>query len=228
MMFHYHPLLDQVDAASRLRTHLRKVAPLTTIFALHVLLFYVVLSGMGSRLIKAALPEAILVTMVTTPPSPPAAPPVILPATLTPPAMPVVPFIPIALLPREESIVAAVRPSESEPAARPSATIAPAPSVAPTGTPRTITTAVEYIRPPAVVYPQASRRLREEGLVVLRILIDEKGQAAQVIVQESSGSARLDHAACHAAKHAMFKPYMENGRAIAVFAVVPLRFNLSG
>jgi protein TonB len=61
----------------------------------------------------------------------------------------------------------------------------------------------------------------------LRILVNEKGQPEQVLVQTSSGSARLDEAGRQAALRALFKPHIEDGRAVAVFVIVPLNFQLA-
>jgi protein TonB len=67
----------------------------------------------------------------------------------------------------------------------------------------------------------------EQGKVVLRILVNEKGLPDQVHVQTSSGFARLDEAGRQAALRALFKPYMEDGRPVAVFVIVPLNFTLA-
>lgn len=86
---------------------------------------------------------------------------------------------------------------------------------------------VEYVRAPQVEYPAISRRLREQGRVVLRVLIGRSGRAEQVEVQTSSGSERLDKAAAKAAREALYRPYSENGEAISVWALVPTLFELS-
>jgi protein TonB len=93
--------------------------------------------------------------------------------------------------------------------------------------PRTIpSTAVAYLEPPAPVYPLASRRLREQGEVLLKVEIGPDGHARQVLVSRSSGSARLDNAALTAVRAARFKPYTENGQALAVWTTVPIQFEL--
>ena len=71
-----------------------------------------------------------------------------------------------------------------------------------------------------------SRRLGEQGTVLLRILVNEKGLAEKVLVQTSSGSSRLDEAGRQAALRALFKPHLEDGRAVAVYVLVPLNFQL--
>jgi len=85
---------------------------------------------------------------------------------------------------------------------------------------------VEYLDPPRPGYPSASRRLREQGLVVLRVLVDERGRAERMNVYHSSGHARLDQAALDAVERAEFKPYVANGMARRVYVLVPIEFAL--
>lgn len=85
---------------------------------------------------------------------------------------------------------------------------------------------VEYLREPLLHYPGASRRLREQGTVLLRVLIDEAGRASRIDVYRSSGFTRLDEAACRAVREAQFKPYVANGRGQAAVVLVPIEFSL--
>jgi protein TonB len=91
------------------------------------------------------------------------------------------------------------------------------------GTPKVITD-VAYLEPPAPKYPPDSKRTGEQGLVVLRVLINELGRAARVDVERSSGFARLDAAARMAVERAVFKPYIENGVARTALATIPIDF----
>ena len=80
--------------------------------------------------------------------------------------------------------------------------------------------------PPVPEYPRLSIRAGETGRVMLRIYIDEAGLPRTVQVERSSGHARLDEAGAAAMKKARFKPYTENGQAVAGWAFVPLDFAL--
>jgi len=125
---------------------------------------------------------------------------------------------PLIELPQEPStsITAFVQPDSS-----------PAPSaVASNGNEPKMTTDVAYVQRPAPQYPPESRRAREEGLVVLRVLIDEAGRARDIEVHRSSGHPRLDEAACHAVARALFRPFVEGGSPRAVFAMIPIEFSL--
>jgi protein TonB len=83
---------------------------------------------------------------------------------------------------------------------------------------------VAYLRAPAPQYPSESRRLGEEGMVLLRVMIDEAGRADRIEIERSSGHSRLDNAARAAVKSALFRPYIENGVARAVLATIPIEF----
>lgn len=83
---------------------------------------------------------------------------------------------------------------------------------------------VAYLEPPRPLYPVESRRSGEEGLVVLRVLIDEAGHVAKIELERSSGHARLDDAARKAVAQALFRPYIENGVPRQALAVVPIEF----
>jgi periplasmic protein TonB len=102
----------------------------------------------------------------------------------------------------------------------------PAPPVTgPTFAPKVISD-VAYLQPPAPRYPVESRRSREHGLVIVRVLVDEEGRAREVQVHQSSGHPRLDRAACQAVERARFKPYVEEGVPRPAIAMVPIEFGL--
>ena len=87
--------------------------------------------------------------------------------------------------------------------------------------------AVEYVREPVPRYPPQSRRLREQGLVVLRVVIDERGTASSIEIETSSGHARLDDAAREAVLRAAFRPYVEDGEPRRALVLIPIEFALN-
>ena len=103
---------------------------------------------------------------------------------------------------------------------------APAASSAERHSPKLIST-VEYLRQPSPRYPAQSRKLREQGMVMLRVLIDEKGNACSIEIESSSGYARLDHAAREAVAKAAFRPYVEDGEPRRAVVLVPIEFYLN-
>lgn len=158
------------------------------------------------------------------PPPPPLPQPV--PKLLPPPA----PVIAAAPLPAPAPFVAPPpEPAPPAPPEPPAALAPPAPAAppAPPPAPKEIpASAIEYLEPPAPVYPRASRRLNEAGLVVVRVFVDVDGLPRQVQLLQSSGFARLDEAALEGVRQARFKPWTENGRATAGWARIPIPFEL--
>jgi protein TonB len=93
-------------------------------------------------------------------------------------------------------------------------------------TPKLVST-VEYVREPSPRYPPQSRRLREQGVVVLRVVIDERGEASSIEIETSSGHARLDDAARDAVLRAAFRPYVEDGEPRRALVLIPIEFALN-
>lgn len=79
---------------------------------------------------------------------------------------------------------------------------------------------------PAPAYPSLSRRLREEGLVVLEILIRADGSVGEIKLKASSGFKRLDEAAINAVKRWRYQPATQGGIAIDFWYEQPVEFNL--
>ncbi|MCC7463734.1 MAG: energy transducer TonB [Gammaproteobacteria bacterium] len=123
--------------------------------------------------------------------------------------------------PAPEPLPAEPRPAVPQGSAAPNA---PGPALQP----RTIAISqVEYLTPPLLEYPLASRRLAEEGKVEVRVLVDARGLPGEARVLRSSGSPRLDAAALATVRATRFKPYTEDGNARPFWVVMPLLFELS-
>jgi len=84
----------------------------------------------------------------------------------------------------------------------------------------------DYVHNPPPTYPRMSRRLGEQGTVVLRVRISAQGLPEQVALRTSSGFARLDQAALDAVPRWRFVPGQRNGVAEAMWFNVPVRFVL--
>jgi len=70
---------------------------------------------------------------------------------------------------------------------------------------------------PLPSYPTMSRRLGEQGSVVLRIKITPNGAASEVQVLQSSGYTRLDRSAIDAIQQWKFIPASQDGQAVAAW-----------
>ena len=75
-------------------------------------------------------------------------------------------------------------------------------------------------------YPRRARRLGYEGLVLLKVLINENGGVDDLAVLQSSGHGVLDRAALSAVKKWMFEPGTEGGIKKKMWVKIPVRFDL--
>lgn len=118
-------------------------------------------------------------------------------------------------------------PTAAAPAAKPDALASAAPAGAPASVPITLPRAdAAYLRNPAPAYPTISRRLREQGLVVLRVFVQPDGRPSEVAVGTSSGSTRLDSAALDAVRAWTFVPAQRGKERVAAWVLVPVHFRL--
>lgn len=83
------------------------------------------------------------------------------------------------------------------------------------------------LKNPAPPYPSLSRRLREEGTVVLELLILADGTVGEIRVQTSSGYPRLDQSALETVRHWRFIPARRGNESIAYTYLQPLEFSLN-
>ena len=86
------------------------------------------------------------------------------------------------------------------------------------------TTGVEIIGQLAPEYPSRSRRLGEQGLVVLDVHILPTGETGDIRVLRNPGHRRLVAAAIDAVSAAKFRPATREGQPVAAWLTVPVRF----
>jgi periplasmic protein TonB len=79
---------------------------------------------------------------------------------------------------------------------------------------------------PAPVYPVASKRLGEQGRVVLRIHVQADGTVGDMQLVTSSGFERLDESAMRAVKRWIYRPARQGDVAIAWWYQQPVTFTL--
>jgi periplasmic protein TonB len=84
----------------------------------------------------------------------------------------------------------------------------------------------DYLSNPKPVYPTASRRLGEEGRVMLRVHVSAEGSALDVQVKHSCGFARLDEAAKAAVERWRFVPARRGTDPVDSWVAVPIVFSL--
>jgi protein TonB len=130
---------------------------------------------------------------------------------------------PLPKAPPSERAVKAPEP-EPPPPVQPPAESKPAePTPAPVLPPRA---EAGQLSNPAPAYPSLSRRLREEGIVVLEILIKADGTVGEVKIKRSSGFKRLDTTAVTAVKRWRYQPATQGDKKIDFWYEQPVEFNL--
>ena len=83
-----------------------------------------------------------------------------------------------------------------------------------------------YLNNPLPVYPNMSRRLREIGVVQLRVRVNAAGEPLEIQLFKSSGYERLDASARAAMQKWKFQPARRNGNSVEAWVIVPLEFSL--
>ncbi|HUN69850.1 MAG TPA: energy transducer TonB [Burkholderiales bacterium] len=129
-------------------------------------------------------------------------------------------------------------PILTAPAEAPSPVMAPPPSPAPAPAVVAVAPAplpvsapvfnADYLENPAPPYPGMSRRMREEGKVVLRVHVTPGGAADEVQVRTSSGFGRLDDAARDTVQRWKFVPAKRGAEAVPAWVLIPISFRLEG
>lgn len=83
------------------------------------------------------------------------------------------------------------------------------------------------LRNQAPGYPKLSRKRKEQGTVLLLLLVDRHGKVAKIEIKQSSGFDRLDQAALQAVKQWQFSPAKQDGKAIDYWYEMPMNFSLN-
>ncbi|GAA4005929.1 hypothetical protein GCM10022279_32460 [Comamonas faecalis] len=104
-------------------------------------------------------------------------------------------------------------------------------AAAATGTPAPALTqpssSASYLNNPPPVYPAVSRRLGEQGAVLLNVLIGTDGRVQKIEVKQSSGFDRLDRQALSTVSRWRFVPGTRNGTPEAMWYQQPIHFVLT-
>lgn len=150
-------------------------------------------------------------------------------AQATPPAP--APLPPVENAPPSENAITAPLQEPVPVPQMPAAPALPAPAVAASpAAPAAVTpprSDASHLNNPAPVYPAMSRRLGEQGRVVLDVYILPSGLVGEIRLKGSSGFKRLDDAALQAVKKWKYVPAKRGDEAIPYWYVQPLSFSLN-
>ena len=181
---------------------------------------------LGPTVVQEKLTRMQVFDVKLTPPPPPSEPAktqksevVKLAPAVQAPQVPVVTVVPPPML-----VV-----SVAEPVAAVAAPAPPAPAPAPAPAPTTVQggdlgTQMMSGKPPR--YPIESRRKREEGTVVLALVLGLDGRVESISISRSSGFVRLDEAARDAVRSWRWAPTIRGGQPVKVRGVVEIPFVL--
>ncbi|MBX7164908.1 MAG: energy transducer TonB [Pirellulales bacterium] len=129
------------------------------------------------------------------------------------------PAQPPSATPQQGAEAQATAPAASMPS------VASAPSVQSVGFEAT---APRPLSNPPPLYPEAARRARQQGTVILRLTVAVDGAVKTIEVADSSGFELLDEAATSAVRNWRFAPAVAEGRPVPWVGKLPVRFSLSG
>ena len=208
-----------------------------SVVALHVAGLWALQSGLLRKAAEVIVPAELLSEFIAPPappkitPPPPAPPP---PPKPAPKAAPRPAPMPVAIRDPAPAPSAPVGISEPQPPAPPiEAPMAPpAPAPAPPAPPappkiELPSSDAAYLNNPKPSYPAISKRMGEQGKVVLRVEVDACGKASNVRVLSSTPAGVFDAASVAAAKGWTFKPARRNGTAVASALKIPMTFELN-
>lgn len=85
-----------------------------------------------------------------------------------------------------------------------------------------------YLQNRMPVYPPAARAAGEEGVVLLRVMVNPQGRAQAAEIYRSSGHARLDEAARQAVLGWAYVAAERGRRPVMSWTLIPIRFMASG
>jgi protein TonB len=221
--------------APAVNTSRRNLMIASAVVLFHVAAIWALQSGLVRRTVEMIVPVALL-TEIITPPAPKVEVPA--PAPAPEPPKPKQPDLkkptpkpvpqPMAKpdpAPAPNAPVVAAEPAPPAAPAAPPVAAAPSPAPAPAKVELPSSDA-EYLRNPKPPYPPMSKRLGEQGKVVLRVLIAVDGSAKEATIKQSSGYDRLDESAKQTVLKWRFVPGKRGGTPEAMWFDVPVNFVL--
>ena len=220
--------------------HHRTTVLIGGVVLLHMAGLWALHTGLLQRATEWVIPVALVSDVLPMAVKPPPPPPPSTPSPPTPAQRAATAPTPLALAPEPvpqptqtpaaPPTLAATAPvnapvSATAPVAPASSVVVPAPPAAPTKVDLP-TTVADYQAKSPPVYPAMSRRMGEQGRVVMRVLIGADGVPQQAEVLQSSGHGRLDRAAADAVMRWRFVPGKRGGVPETMWFQVPIEFKL--
>ena len=213
----------------------RKLVIVVSVILFHLAALWALQSGLLHRVARILVPVELLSDVIT-PPAPRADVP-------APPAPAVLPR-PVARRPAPQPAPQPLAIADPTPAPNaPAGVLTPQPPAPPIGAPVAVTPAppagpatparvelpstdADYLNTPRPAYPPLSKRMGEQGKVVVRVLIGADGLPQKAEIRTSSSYERLDQAALSTVMKWRYVPGKRAGVAEAMWFNVPINFVL--
>ena len=213
----------------------RTVMVTVAVVAFHAVALWLLQTGLLRRAVELVVPAEVIAEFVELPrpkDEPPPPPPA--PAQKPQPVAPAPRLAAIAdPTPTPNAPVGVIDPPPAPlpPIAAPIAPAPPAPVAIPPAPPaapaiQLPSSDADYLQNPKPPYPPMSKRLNEQGTVVMRVLIGADGQPQKAEIRKSSGFERLDRSAAETVMKWRYVPGKRAGIAEAMWFNVPINFVL--
>ena len=196
----------------------KRAVGFVVVVLVHALMFYALTSGLAKTMVDAMM-DPLETRVIEEAQEIPEAPPPPPPKFDAPP--PVVMDMPDVVITQDTAPVAAITPTKkvAPPPPPPAADVL----IAPRTNPRRPNAGAEEI------YPAMSKRLGEEGTVVLLLTVSGEGRVTEAKIDQSSGFERLDEAASkEAVRSWRFLPGTRNGKPETMQFRLKVTFSLKG
>ncbi|WP_394788119.1 energy transducer TonB [Rhodoferax sp.] len=215
----------------------RNVLIIGSVLVFHALALWALQSGLVRKAIEIVVPVEMLSEFIE-PPKPKPAPPPPPPAPEKKPIVktkaPILPPTPQPLAiadptPTPNAPTGATTPQPpAPPIAAPVAVSPPAPPAAPPAPPKIVlpSSDADYLRNPPPTYPAMSKRLNEQGKVLVRVFIGVDGLPEKAELKKSSGYERLDKSAMEYIMKCRFVPGKVNGTPQPMWYEAPVNYVL--
>lgn len=211
----------------------RNVVIASGVIVFHAAALWALQSGLLRRAAEVVIPVEIMSQFIEAPkpkvdpPPPPPPPPKV--AKAPPPPRPQAIREPKPT-PAPQAPVGTTEPPP--PPAPPAAPTPPAPPALPPAPPappavQLPSSNADYLQNPKAVYPAMSKRLGEQGKVIVKVLVGVDGLPKSAEVKKSSGFERLDEAAIEYIMKCRFVPGKVNGVVQAMSYDAPVNYVLN-
>lgn len=210
----------------------RNLRIVMAVLLLHVGVLWALQTGLLRRVVEVIVPAQVLVEVYSPQEDKPAPPPA--PKPVKTQLRPVAPPTPLAVnTPVQQPSEITLAPvSPSPPVTSGEKALSNASTTATTAAPpappkvEPPSSDADYLNNPKPPYPPLSKRMGEQGKVVIRTLIGTDGTALEASIFKSSGFDRLDQAALATARKWRYLPGKRAGVAEAMWFNVPFTFVL--